>query len=109
MHYHGTTPEARTQDMQSTTRHGFLVALGWVAKKLGLQETLERHLRVKQKTVAHTPVDKVVEALVGILGNCKYMKDLNFDPEPIVADQAVARAWGQMKFAHFATVCATFR
>ncbi|BAD39312.1 transposase-like protein [Symbiobacterium thermophilum IAM 14863] len=108
MQSHGTTPNIAAQAIKSTTRHGFLVALGWVAQRLNLAEILNRHLRIKQKTYAHTPVDKVVEALVAILGNCRYMKDLNFDPEPLVADPAVAQAWGQERFAHFSTVCATF-
>lgn len=108
MHSQGTTSGVCRQDMKFTTRHGFLVALGWVAERLGLSTVLERRVQIKQKVFAHKPVEKVVEALVGILGDCRYMKDLNFDPEPIVSDQAVARAWGQEKFAHFSTVCATF-
>ena len=80
MQSHGTTPNIAAQAIKSTTRHGFLVALGWVAQRLNLAEILNRHLRIKQKTYTHTPVDKVVEALVAILGNCRYMKDLNFDP-----------------------------
>lgn len=108
MQFHRTMPGDSAQAMRFTTRHGFLVALGWVARKLGLLEALNRHLQIKQKTYLHTPVDKIVEALVGILGDCKYMKDLNFDPEPLVADETVAQAWGQERFAHFSTVCATF-
>src|SRR5690606_41946675 len=75
---------------------------------LSLVDVLNRHLRIHQKTYTHTPVDEVVEALAAILGNCRYMKDLNFDPGPLVADPAVAQAWGQERFAHFSTVCATF-
>ncbi|HYG57364.1 MAG TPA: transposase [Symbiobacteriaceae bacterium] len=108
MHSQGTTPDTTAQDMKSTTKHGFLVALGWVAQKLGLREALDRHLHIKQKTYQFKPNDKVIEALVGILGNCAYMKDLNTQAEPITADVAVAKAWGQAGFAHSSTVCATF-
>ncbi len=108
MHYRGTTPDTQMQDTKSTTKHGFLVALGWVAQKLGLREALERHVQVKQKTINFTPVDKIIEALVGILGDCSYMKDLNCEAEPIATDHAVAKAGGQKRFAHFSTVCATF-
>jgi hypothetical protein len=108
MQSHGTTLDSSAQVTKSTTRHGFVVALGWVAKDLKLTETLNRHLAIKQKTYDHTPVDKVAETLVAILGNCRYMKDLNCDPEPLVADVTVAKAWGQERFAHFSTVCATF-
>lgn len=108
MHSQGTTPNTATQDMKFTTRHGFLVALGWVAQKLGVRAALDRHLHIKQKTYQFKPNDKIVEALVGILGDCEYMKDLNAQAEPIVADRAVAEAWGQAGFAHSSTVCATF-
>lgn len=108
MQLHGTARDAAAQGMRSTTKHGFLVASGWVASQLGLVEVLRKHLTVKQKVYTYSPVDKVVEALVAILGNCRYMKDLKVDAEPTVADAAVARAWGQQRFAHFSTVCATF-
>lgn len=108
MHFQGTTPDTKTQDMKFTTKHGLLVALGWVAQKLGLREALDRHLHIKQKVYQFTPTDKVVEALVGILGDCEFMKDLNCQAEPICSDRAVAKAWGQSGFAHSSTVCATF-
>lgn len=85
-----------------------LVPLGWVAQQLQLVPTLERYLQIKQKVYEYTPVSKLTQGLVGILGNCQYMKDLTFDPEPIAADPAVAEAWGLKGFAHFSTVCATF-
>jgi hypothetical protein len=52
MQSHGTTPNIAAQAIKSTTRHGFLVALGWVAQRLNLVEILNRHLRIKQKTYA---------------------------------------------------------
>lgn len=76
MQAQGTTPDVIVQDTNTTTRHGLLVAWGWVSQRLGLRPALERHLMIKQKTVVFKPVDKVIEALVGILGNCGSMKDL---------------------------------
>lgn len=108
MHSQGTTPDTSAQDMKFTTKHGFLVAMGWVAQKLGLREAFDRHLHIKQKAYQFKPNDKVIEALVGILGDCEYMKDLNSQAEPIASDVAVAKAWGQDGFAHSSTVCATF-
>ena len=108
MHSQGTTPDASAQDMKFTTKHGFLVAMGWVAQKLGLREAFDRHLHIKQKAYQFKPNDKVIEALVGILGDCEYMKDLNSQAEPIASDVAVAKAWGQDGFTHSSTVCATF-
>lgn len=70
MQFHPTTPATVARAMKSTTRYGFLVASGWVAQKLGLLERLNQHLCIKQKTYTHSLADKVVEALVGILGNC---------------------------------------
>jgi hypothetical protein len=97
------------QGIKFTTRHAFLVLTGFVAAALGLRQVLESGLKVKQKVYQHSPVDKVLQALVGILGGCRFMKDLNRAAAPVAKDRSVARAWGQEVFAHFSTVCRTLR
>jgi len=97
------------QGIKFTTKHAFLVLTGFVAAGLGLRQVLESGLKVKQKVYQHSPVDKVLQALVGILGGCRFMKDLNRAASPIAKDRSVARAWGQKTFAHFSTVCRTLR
>lgn len=97
------------QGMKFATRHAFLVLTGFVAAALGLRPVLESGLKIKQKVYQHSPVDKVLQALVGILGGCRFMKDLNQAASPVSKDRSVSRAWGQKAFAHFSTVCRTLR
>ena len=74
-----------------------------------LRKVLESDLRVKQKVYSHTPLDKVLQALIGIPGGNRYMKDLSYAASPVARDESVARAWGIPAFAHFSTVCRTLR
>jgi len=109
MHSQNTDKPKIAQGIRFTTRHAFLVLAGTMANALGLRRVLESGLRIKQKVYSHTPVDKVLQALVGILGGNRYMKDLNCAASPVAKDESVARAWGARTFAHFSTVCRTLR
>lgn len=109
MHFKGTLPAGIGQGIRLTTYHGLLVAWGRVAQWFGLRQVLDEKLHVRQKIYQHSPVAKVIETPVAILGGCRYMKDLNHAAEPVVADKAVCKAWGVQKFAHFSTVCRTLK
>jgi hypothetical protein len=109
MYSQDTVDSLHRQGTRVRTRHGFLAALGTVAEAMGLRQQLAGGLHVPQKSIRHTPVEKVIQALIGILGGCRYMKDLNVAPEPIAVDDALARCWGIGKFAHFSSVCTTLR
>jgi hypothetical protein len=109
MYFQHTDEAENRQGIKFTTRHAFLVLTGFVAAALGLRQVLESGLKVKQKVYQHSPVDKVLQALVGILGGCRFMKDLNQAAAPVSKDRSVSRAWGQKAFAHFSTVCRTLR
>lgn len=109
MYFQHSERSVTEQGIRFTTRHGFLVLTGFVADALGVRKVLEAGLRLKQKTYQHSPVDKVLQALVGILGGCRYMKDLNGAAAPVGKDRSVVRAWGQKVFAHYSTVCRTLR
>lgn len=102
-----TAAPHKGQGIRFTTYHGLLVAWGQVAQWLKLPQVLAARLHIQQKTVVHSPVAKVIEALVGILAGCRYMKDLNHAASPLVTDRAVCRSWGLPGFAHFSTVCRT--
>lgn len=77
MYFQHTDEAKKQQGIRFTTKHGFLVLTGFVAEALGLRKVLTAGLHIKQKVYQHTPVDKVLQALVGILGGCRFMKDLN--------------------------------
>lgn len=89
------------------TDHGLLVALGQFATALGLLSGLEEVAIPQQQGPAHTPQEKVVEFLVGILAGIPYLQALNEGDHPLVEDAAVAGAWGQERFAHYSGVSRT--
>lgn len=92
----------------TTTEHGLLVAFGRLAEQVGLREAFGR-VPIKMKTVEHSPADKLAELLAHILAGGMHLKELRGGPRPLVADRAVARAWGQEAFASASGVSALLR
>lgn len=107
MHFHDRGIHQAKQEQFMRTGHGFLVYLGGVVSRLKVRDTLAEAVRIKQKTLQFTPADKLMQALLGILSGCRYMKDLTFGANLLRQDSAVVRAWGLRGMAHFSTVCAT--
>jgi hypothetical protein len=89
------------------TDHGLLVALGRFAADLGVLSKLDAVRIPQQQGAAHTPQEKLVEFLVGILAGIGYLQELNEGDHPLVHDEAVAAAWGQERFAHYSGVSRT--
>lgn len=89
------------------TDHGLLVALGRFAKALGLPSDLAKVTIPQQQGPAHTPQEKLVEFLVGILAGIPYLQALNEGDHPLAHDEAVVTAWGQERFAHYSGVSRT--
>src|SRR5215210_4743343 len=96
------------QPAVATTEHGLLVAFGQLADQIGLREAFAR-VPVKMKTIDHSPADKLAELLAHILAGGMHLQELRSGPHPLVADQAVARAWGQAEFASASGVSALLR
>jgi hypothetical protein len=105
--FHHTGEGAKRQGQSVRTAHGFLVYLGEIVSQLKVRELLVERVRVKQKTLQFTPADKLMQALLGILSGCRYMKDLTFGANLLSQDAAVSKAWGLSGMAHFSTVCTT--
>jgi hypothetical protein len=89
------------------TDHGLLVALGRFAEAVGLLSELAKVTIPQQQGPAHTPQEKLVEFLVGILAGIGYLQELNEGDHPLVHDEAVVAAWGQERFAHYSGVSRT--
>lgn len=87
----------------TNTEHGMLVAIGEILRQHGLLERLHQ-VPIQQKAHTFTPQAKLIEFLIGIVGGIEHLQDLNYGPQPLVADAEVATAWGLEKFAHFTTV-----
>jgi hypothetical protein len=79
-------------DVQETD-HAMLVVWGQFANCLGIPQAFA-DVPMSQKTVTHTPQNKVLEFLVANLAGLPYAKDISKATQPLDQDQAVAKAWG---------------
>jgi len=75
---------------------GFLVPTGHYAQKIGLIDLFKEHLKIKMKTVHHTPVEKIIELFVSMIAGCPDIKTVN---NRLVPDKLAAAAWCQKQFA----------
>ena len=90
------------------TSHAMLVPWGMFAQQIGLVKAL-MHVPIPQKTREHLPQTKLLEFLVAILNGCAYLQDISRSAHPLDQDQAVARAWGQKKWADYSGVSRTMQ
>jgi hypothetical protein len=98
---------AKVEEIDTTTEHAGLVLAGYFAQALGLIRQLEEVPLEQKQQKGRTPQSKLIEMLVGILNGIEYLQDLNLGAQPIVKDEAVARAWGQASLAHYSGVSRT--
>ena len=75
---------------------GFLVPTGHYAQKIGLIDLFKEHLKIKMKTIHHTPVEKIIELFVSMIAGCPDIKTVN---NRLVPDKLAAAAWCQKQFA----------
>lgn len=75
---------------------GFLVPTSHYTQEIGLIDLFKEHLKVKMKTVHHTPVEKIIELFVCMIAVCPDIKTLN---NRLAPDKLSAAAWGQKQFA----------
>jgi len=75
---------------------GFLVPTGHYAQKIGLIDLFKQRLKIKMKTIHHTPVEKIIELFVSMISGCPDIKTVN---NRLVPDKLAATAWCQKQFA----------
>ena len=95
------------EGIDATTDHAWLVVLGYFAQALGLVAELAKVPIEQRKGSEHTPQEKLIEFLIGILGGIEHLRDLNLAEQPIAKDPTVAEAWAQAIFAHYSGVSRT--
>ena len=95
------------EEIDATTDHAWLVVLGYFAQALGLVSELAKVPIEQRKGRDHTPQEKLIEFLVGILGGIEHLQELNLAAHPIAKDPTVAKAWAQAIFAHYSGVSRT--
>lgn len=97
-----------TELTEQETAHGLLVAFGRFAQETGVLADLMA-VRIPQKHRGVPPQTKLVEFAVGLLAGQENLRDLNLGPHPIAKDRAVATAWGQGRWVHYAGVSRTLK
>lgn len=88
------------------TQHALLIPWGQFAQEIGLIAGIEA-VKIKQKTVEHTPQTKVLEFLVAILAGTKHLQDVSRAAHPLDQDTAVAKAWGRATWADYTGISRT--
>lgn len=73
-----------------------LCAIGSKASSLKLFETVAEHVRIRQKTVRHTPLEKLQEASIAILNGTHGLCEVN---TRVRSDAAVQGAFGRRNCA----------
>jgi hypothetical protein len=74
---------------EQETQHALLVPWGHFAQEIGLLSGIAA-VKLRQKVYEHTPQAKVVEFLVTILSDAKYLQDISLAARPLDKDLAVA-------------------
>ena len=81
-----------------------LVILGARFQRLGLWSVVAEHVKIKQKVLTHTPLDKLLDALINILAGGTGVVEINTRVRP---DRAVQRAFGRAACAEQSTISDT--
>lgn len=78
-----------------------LAALGIRVRSLKFFETIGAHVRIPQKTVRHTPLEKLMDAFIAILSGAHGLSEIN---TRVRADRGVQRAFGRTSCAEQSVV-----
>src|ERR1044072_8131371 len=91
--------------MTVTTKHfsprASLAALGLRLRRLGLLDAITAHVHIPQKTVRHTPSEKLYDAFVAILAGAHGLSEIN---TRLRSDSALQRAFGRQTCAEYSLV-----
>ncbi len=69
-----------------------LCAIGIKLRSLKFFDTLAEHVHVRQKTIKHTPVEKLTDAFIAILAGAHGLSEIN---TRVRSDAALQRAFGR--------------
>lgn len=82
-----------------------LAALGLKIRSLKILETIGEQVKIRQKRIKHTPLEKLTDALIAILAGAHGLSEIN---TRVRADQALQRAFGRRSCAEQSVVQETF-
>jgi len=92
--------ECKLLSSKRQTAFGGLCALGHLLLRERALEPLSG-VRIEQKTVKHSPAEKLTDALMGILSGCKALYETNIRVRP---DVPLCRAFGRERCADQSTI-----
>lgn len=78
-----------------------LAALGVKLRSMGLFEVIAGHVQIRQKTIKHTPLEKLQDAFIAILAGAHGLAEINTRVRP---DAALQRAFGRSSCAEQSVV-----
>lgn len=78
-----------------------LAALGIKLRSLHLFETIAQHVHIHQKTIKHSPVEKLTDAFIAILAGAHGLCEIN---TRVRSDHALQRAFGRKSCAEQSVV-----
>ena len=78
-----------------------LCAIGIRLRSLKLFDTIADHVKVKQKTIKHTPAEKLTDAFIAILAGAHGLREIN---TRVRSDAALQRAFGRSSCAEQSVV-----
>ncbi len=74
------------------SQHALLCLIGQKAQELKLLDPLHRLVKIDQKTLVHSPTEKLVDAFLAIACGAEALSQIN---TVLRADPALSRAWGR--------------
>jgi hypothetical protein len=83
------------------TPRAALCALGLKVRSLKLFDTIAEHVRIRQKAIRHTPVEKLQDAFIAILAGAHGLVEVN---TRVRADAALQRSFGRHSCAEQSVV-----
>jgi hypothetical protein len=86
---------------QLYTPRATLCALGLKVRSLKLFDTISEHVRIRQKTIRHTPIEKLTDAFIAILAGAHGLCEVN---TRVRADAALQRSFGRHSCAEQSVV-----
>jgi hypothetical protein len=83
---------------------GSLVIVGLLMRQMGIWAVVEKLVHIKQKTVEHKPLDKLLDAFINILAGGQGLVEVNTRVRP---DRGLQRAFGRARCADQSQVSRT--
>lgn len=86
------------------SKRASLAAVGIQMRRWRIWETIGKHVRIKQKVIRHTPLDKLLDAFINILAGGQGLVETN---KNVRADPGLQRAFGRERCAEQSTISDT--